>query len=239
MRSFIYRVMPSWILNLYLKIRLEVFDGYARKSYSQEGEDMILRRIFEHQIGGFYVDVGAHHPKRFSNTYYFYKQNWHGINIDATPGSMEMFRKLRPKDINLEVGIALKKGSMTYYRFNDPALNTFDEQLALQRADSERYFIQAELVVSVVPLSDVLQENLPENQIIDFISVDVEGLDLQVLHSNDWQRFRPRFVLVECLEVDSWGRFSDPVYDFLKVHGYEPLAKTYRTMIYRDTVANA
>ena len=52
------------------------FDSYALKSYSQEGEDMILKRIFENQTTGFYVDVGAHHPKRFSNTYYFYKKGW-------------------------------------------------------------------------------------------------------------------------------------------------------------------
>ena len=68
---------------------------YGLISYSQEGEDMILRRLFETRRRGFYVDVGAHHPRRFSNTYYFYRQGWSGINIDAAPGSMKLFDRLR------------------------------------------------------------------------------------------------------------------------------------------------
>lgn len=53
---------------------------------------------------GFYVDVGAHHPMRFSNTYFFYRMGWSGINIDAMPGSMKEFKKYRRRDINLELG---------------------------------------------------------------------------------------------------------------------------------------
>jgi hypothetical protein len=79
--------------------------GPVHLSYAQEGEDMVLRRIFEDQPLGFYVDVGAHHPVRFSTTYFFYRRGCRGINIDATPGSMDAFRRLRPRDINLEVAI--------------------------------------------------------------------------------------------------------------------------------------
>src|SRR6186713_1276577 len=78
-----------------------LFDKYYSISYSQEGEDLILKRFFSEKSGGFYVDVGAHHPKRFSNTYMFYKEGWSGINIDAMPGSMKLFNKVRSKDINL------------------------------------------------------------------------------------------------------------------------------------------
>ena len=67
---------------------------------------MILRRIFIGKLTGFYVDIGAHHPKRFSNTYIFYQRGWRGINIDAKPGTKEVFNKLRPRDINLEVPIS-------------------------------------------------------------------------------------------------------------------------------------
>ena len=80
--------------------------GYWLKSYSQEGEDIILARIFGKQQNGFYVDVGAHHPYRFSNTYFFYKRGWKGINIDAMPGSMKIFNKYRPRDKNIEAGIS-------------------------------------------------------------------------------------------------------------------------------------
>ena len=80
--------------------------AYMNPSYSIEGEDRIVRALlWEKHDKGFYVDVGAHHPFRFSNTYLFYTQGWSGINIDATPGSMKAFNKYRPRDINLEVGV--------------------------------------------------------------------------------------------------------------------------------------
>ena len=89
-------------------VRYYFFDGYAKKSYSQEGEDLILQRFFEKQAVGFYVDVGAHHPRRYSNTYLFYKKGWSGINIDAMPNSMKRFDKYRPRDINIEKPISEK-----------------------------------------------------------------------------------------------------------------------------------
>jgi len=91
-RLFLRKLLPIGLTE-WLRI---VLDKYALKSYSQEGEDMILRRIFEDNETGFYVDVGAHHPARFSNTNYFYKRGWRGLNIDAMPGSMSKFKKYRP-----------------------------------------------------------------------------------------------------------------------------------------------
>jgi len=98
-----------------------------RNSFSQEGEDMILQRIFSGKNDGFFVDVGAHHPTRFSNTYLFYLKGWRGINIDAAPGSMTAFRKVRPADINIECPVSDKSDIATFYIFNEPALNTFSE----------------------------------------------------------------------------------------------------------------
>ena len=97
------------------------------RCYGQDGEDLILNRLLDGQMQGFYVDVGAHHPIRFSNTYLFYERGWTGINIDAMPGSMKKFRKLRPRDINVECGVASSSGKLTFHRFNEPALNTFDD----------------------------------------------------------------------------------------------------------------
>jgi len=90
-------------------IKNSLFWKFKRISYSQEGEDLILERFFEGMNTGFYVDVGAFHPKRFSNTYIFYKKGWHGINIDARPGSMKLFNFVRPRDINLEIPISNEK----------------------------------------------------------------------------------------------------------------------------------
>lgn len=85
------------------------WDKFFEKSYSQEGEDLILKRFFSNKEKGFYIDIGAHHPKRFSNTYLFYSKGWNGINIDAMPGSMRLFNQIRKRDLNLEVPIAKKR----------------------------------------------------------------------------------------------------------------------------------
>ncbi len=95
-------------------MRNNIFNGHSINSYSQEGEDMVLRRLFEQKTVGYYVDVGAHHPKRFSNTYYFYKRGWRGINIDAMPGSMKLFNKMRPRDINVEIPVSSGEGEILY-----------------------------------------------------------------------------------------------------------------------------
>jgi FkbM family methyltransferase len=172
---------------------------YASESYAQEGEDLILKRVFEHQPTGFYVDVGAHHPMRLSNTCIFYRAGWRGINIDAMPGSMLFFRKVRPRDVNIEIGISERPETLRYFMFDEPALNTFAADLAEPRGTRSSYKLVQAVDVSAFPLSHVLARHIGVGQEIDFLTVDVEGCELQVLRSNDWQRFAPRVVVAETL----------------------------------------
>ena len=75
---------------------------------------MLLRHLLgSDKMDGFYVDVGAFHPTLFSNTYFFYLNGWRGLNIEARPGSKQLFDKLRPKDINVEIGVSRERGTMT------------------------------------------------------------------------------------------------------------------------------
>lgn len=209
-------------------------DGYSLGSYSQEGEDMILRRMFEKQHSGFYVDVGAHHPMRFSNTYFFYKAGWCGINIDAMPGSMKLFRKYRPRDINIEAPVSLDSRELTYYVFNEPALNGFDSQLSRKRDENKTlYKIERTINLQTKTLSELLDEYLPANQKIDFLSIDVEGLDWEVLRSNNWDMYRPEVVLVEVLGSSLSELEDSDINKFMAGHGYEPYAKAVNTVIFK------
>lgn len=195
---------------------------------------MILSRMFEKQDVGFYVDIGAHHPMRFSNTYYFYKKGWSGINIDAAPGSMKSFRKLRRRDINIEAAIGLGDKESTYYVFNEPALNSFDKKLSEMRHSQNGPFkIERTIQLRTRPLSSVLEEYLSGEVCIDFMSVDVEGRDLDVLMSNDWARFRPSVILVELLESELTGLTDNQIAKFLVAQGYHLYAKTVNTVIFR------
>lgn len=176
-----------------------IFRLYAIKSYAQEGEDLILQRIFERQAKGFYVDVGAHHPFRFSNTYLFYKKGWRGINLDAMPDSMKPFNKYRKRDINLEIPVGRDGEKLNYCIFNEPALNTFDETRIDDIIKKPEYNLIKKIEIKIRSLKNILDEYLPNGQKIDFMSIDVEGLDFEVIQSNDWEKFRPKILLVEAL----------------------------------------
>ena len=232
LKKVIKSVLPKSIINLVISFRNNYLDGFALKSYSQEGEDMILRRMLERQQAGFYIDIGAHHPKRFSNTYYFYKRGWRGINIDAMPGSMKLFQKFRPRDINLEIAIYGERRKLKYHIFNDLALNTFSYELAKQRDGLQGYKIIGIKEIETVPLREVLNKYLPKVTVIDFLNIDVEGLDLEVLKSNDWTKYRPRIILVE-LNTDVKNLFLSEIYKFMKELNYTLFAKTFRTAFFK------
>ncbi|MBL7780872.1 MAG: FkbM family methyltransferase [Saprospiraceae bacterium] len=206
-----------------------------KKSYSQDGEDVVLYSFFGHKKGykGFFVDVGAHHPVRFSNTWMLYRKGWRGINIDPTPGCMKPFNWLRPGDINLELGVGSTSGVLTFYCFNEPALNTFNKQVAEERNTGKPYRIVKSIDVPIKTLSQILQENLPQGQHIDFISIDVEGLDLDVLRSNDWSLFRPSYILVEDTRFHIKQVSQSEINNYLESIGYQIIAVLQRTLIYQ------
>ena len=205
------------------------------KSYSQEGEDMVLRSFFEGQKNykGFFVDVGAHHPYRFSNMLHFYQKGWRGINIEPTPGAIKIFNRFRSRDINLNIGISDRKDKLTFYCFNEPALNGFSKELSEERnSTSKKYHIIKELGVETYPLAEILDKYLPQGQKIDFLTIDVEGLDLQVLKSNNWDKYKPSYILVED-KIDFTNLSDSEVYRYLEERGYKMVAKTMRTLFFK------
>ena len=203
------------------------------ESYSQQGEDIILRILFAGVQRGFYVDVGAFHPMRFSNTYYFYKRGWRGINIDTTPGALNAFHKYRPRDINLEAAIARTPREMTLFMFKEAAINTLSPGLVELHSQQPGRQVVSSKTVRTRTLCEILDKYLPGGQEIDFLSVDVEGCDLEVLQSNRWNEHLPKVVLCEDLtlkNVEEVGK-SD-VYKFLRNKGYELFSKCFHTLIF-------
>ena len=204
----------------------------GERSWSQEGEDRVLWRYFEYRRDGFYVDVGAHHPFRFSNTCLLHRAGWRGINIDAMPGSMAAFDRYRPGDVNLEIGISRQAGTAKFHVFNEPALNTFDAATAAAHSRGD-WAVERIVEVPLRPLADVLAENAG-GRAIDLLTVDAEGHDLSVLELNDWRRFRPAVVLAESLGRTVADLAGDPCARFMAATGYEAFAKTVNTVMYVD-----
>ena len=168
-------------------------------SFSQVGEDVILGGFMTQKQKGFFVDIGAFHPYMLSNTFRFYRNGWSGINIDAAPGSMEAFKKLRPRDINIEAAISETPEQLTYYYLGaGNSMNTFSKEfLTKLGAESQ---IKKEIAIITKRLDSILEQHTGGRE-INVMSIDVEGLELSVLKSNNWDKFRPQLILLESFEL--------------------------------------
>jgi FkbM family methyltransferase len=191
----------------------------------------VLRHLVGDKRDGFYVDIGANHPIRFSNSFYFYLRGWRGITIEPMADSEALFRKLRPRDTSLEVAVGVASTS-TFYVFEETCYNTFDKPLADSLVEQNISALMQTLSVRKIPLAEVLSNHLPKTQAMDFLSVDAEGLDVEILSTNDWRRFRPKYVVAERHDNDP-SRPLNPS-EFLSSVGYTPVAQTRFSMIYGD-----
>lgn len=237
MKSIFKKSLPkSWKEKL-KKLSWNYFDWIAYQSFSNEGEDMILRKLFFYQSTGFYVDVGAFHPKKSSNTYHFYKKGWRGINIDAMPGSMKLFEKQRKRDINLEIPIWNDGESLNFFVFNDEALNGFEnERLKAKDQTKTQNKLVKVIPMQTASLTSILDKHLPKGQKIDFLDIDVEGGEYNVLMGLDFNKYKPKVILVEILDTDIDQVQTHPLGNLLLGNGYLLKAKTLNTFIFQDSI---
>ncbi len=209
---------------------------FAKKHYSQFGEDIILQKLLPEKTG-LYVDVGAFHPFHYSNTYVLYKRGWRGVNIDPNPESISLFEKYRTSDKNIRCGIALEKGDQTYHVYNHQSCNTFSKDQAEQNESKSHLRLLRKDKVPCLPLHTILRESIPEGVHVDLLNIDVEGMDLLVLQTVDWKKFAPRIVVVES-EVRKGSDLSgNATYKFLNEKGYELRAWMGASLIFERVVS--
>lgn len=203
---------------------------HCRISFSQDSEDILLMCHFDRKKKeGFYVDVGALDPVRFSNTYLFYRKGWRGIVVEPNPKAEKLFRKTRKRDIFIGEGVARQKGELTYHCFKEPALNTFDPKIAAQRELEGRLILKC-IPRRISPLSEILDQNMPKSIEIDFMSIDAEGMDDEIIRSNNWEKYRPLFLIAEIdSTINDFNQNS--TIQFLLSKGYKPLIKSNLSII--------
>ena len=201
--------------------------GYAPQvHWGQDGEDVFLSEALPER--GFYVDVGAHHPFRFSSTKLLYDKGWSGLNIDVTDAMEKLFPKHRQRDIN-HFGLVGHPRQATFYRFVEPALSTLDPELARERQE-EGCPLLREDHLEVRSLDSILDENgAPKT--IDLLCVDAEGADLEVLETVSFENRLVRRVLVE-LHVPAWKVSSHAISKLLESKGYRPVAVWMRSVLF-------
>lgn len=185
-------------------------------SYSANHEDVLLNRVFGMQADGFYVDVGAAHPLFENDTRALYDRGWRGINIEPTAAFFRELTAQRPRDLNLNIAISDEPGELSFHEIVGTGLSTADavyaDEAAAKGFEVLRYTVPARTLRSVLEEANVSE--------IDVLKVDVEGLELRVMQSNDWAKFRPRIILAEGTYPESPVRRDDGVADYLAEQGY-------------------
>lgn len=238
--------MNSYFRNIVLKLIPESFSNFifynhskykllrnSYPSFSQEGEDMVLRRVFSNTAKGTYVDIGAHHPTIFSNTNYFYQLGWTGINVDALPGSKIAFDTYRPNDVNLELLVSENEGLTEFYLFEPSLMNTMSKEQAVENLKFDWCKLIGTTQIPSVPLDKLLDQYLAPGKKIDFMNIDVEGAEMAVLASNNWVKYSPNVLIIEIINIEIRDIPETPVYKFLTDLNFSFFAKTGNSLFFK------
>jgi FkbM family methyltransferase len=218
-----------------------IADPLARKwmnrnaCYSGAGEDRLvvawLERIFETDIrAARYLDIGANHPVQLSNTFLLYELGASGVLIEPDPNPFALLKAKRPRDIALNCGACFDdRRSAVLKRFKSNVFNTFSSDQAddvIRRSanwgPNRLESLVDEIEVELRPVNEILEEYFPDR--IDFVSIDVEGVDHDVLRSIDLKRFRPKVV---CIEAS-----SEAIEQTMLTAGYNRIARTPDNFIF-------
>jgi len=213
-----------------------IIKGWAKPSFAQVGEDQILNFYFQ-SIGikhPSYLDIGANTPVYGSNTYFFYSRGSSGVCVEPHPDLYRDIRRKRPRDIVLNTGIGLSDiSSADYYIFPKKfsGWNTFSkEEAEYRKANKQPY--EKVIQMPLKPINAILRDHF--TRVPDFISIDVEGLDFDILKSLDFDRYAPKALIVETLRMgdsNSAHKRTD-IAAFLDTKGYTIYADTFVNTIF-------
>ncbi len=210
--------------------------GLGVESFSQCGEDMavryMLKRLYKTKIT--YLDVGANDPIDLSNTYHFYREGHRGVLVEPNVTLCEKLRAVRPGDTTLAAGIGVTAAAEAdYFIMNRPALNTFSKEDAQHQARVTKGKIKVEKVIKMplLNINDVIREHFEGAP--TFLSVDTEGLDLAILSSLDYSRYRPVVICAETL-VPSTTKVLPEIAEFMTGQGYVARGGSFVNTIFVD-----
>ena len=179
-------------------------------SYAQNFEDVILERVFKDKFDGFYVDIGAAHPVIDSVTKHFYDKGWKGINIEPSPQLYNKLKNERSKDINLNIVITTNDGIVDFYDVPNSGLSSLLEENALSIKNNEfQNDYNGNKVLEPAKLSivsnrlETIFDKYVKDIIIDFLKIDVEGAEKSVIESNNWDKYKPKILIIESTKPNS------------------------------------
>ena len=172
----------------YFKSRIKL-----KKSYSNWGIDMMADFFFREINKGVFIDIGCHHPMINNNTYPLYKRGWNGINIDIDYSAIDSFNFLRSKDTNIEIAVSDTIGnSDLFFYHNRAAKNTLSKEKGLDAKQIRS--------IKTTTLNKIIEESIYKDQKINFLTIDVEGFELNVLRGFDFKKYKPELVVLELIQ---------------------------------------
>lgn len=204
-------------------------------SYSQVGEDLIAAHALR-ELGiekPSYLDIGAHHPVELSNTYLFYLRGGRGVLVEPDPARHSLFRAVRPEDTLLGVGVAAESGEADFYVMSSPTLNTFSKKEAEYAISTGEHRIEQVVRLPVVGINELLERHGRPN----LVSVDVEGLDFEILRAWDFEGFRPEVLIVETgtyTLVRGGERQREEIFELMEAAGYFRYGLTWINSVFVD-----
>jgi len=211
---------PDVLINVMLQNDI---DPYNNIHFSELGEDLVVRyylyKIFGDISDGFYIDVGAHHPRKGSTTAQLYDRGWHGINIDASAEAIEAFKAARPGDISLQTAVAKYTSVRNYYMFDVPAVNTLDEKTKDEWV-AKGWKIERVLEIQAAPLQEIISPYIGDNTVVDYLNIDIEGLDMEALETYNFAKYPPKIISVEIHNLNLYDISTNETVMFLSSHGY-------------------
>ena len=164
-------------------------------SYAQNFEDLALWRTLKLFGPGFYIDIGANHPTLDSVTHALYQRGWRGINIEPVLHYHQALCAERPEDINLCLAVGEREAELLFFESGETGLSTLSRETAMQQREAGISFV--ERVVKVRTLASICEEHLRKELPLQFLKIDVEGFEEQVLRGMDLRRWRPWIILIE------------------------------------------
>ena len=212
--------------NIYLKNKYFI----KKKSYAMDGEDLAIQEHIKITEKGFYVDIGAHHPIQRNNTNLLFINGWEGINIDANQFSIDLFNYLRPQDLNILTAISDKEGEVTfYYQKEFSQLNTTDKKVA----DQHFHGVFKERQVKSQSIQNILDNSKYKNKKIDFLNIDIEGMDLKIIKQILPHKFKPKLISIETHNPDNVkSRDCDQINNFLINNDYKVFKRVGPTTLF-------
>lgn len=213
------------------------FEPKGRKSFSQQGEDIVLYHLFHDLMKiqtPIYIDIGAADPVEASNTFLLYWTGGHGVLVEPNPMYVETLRRRRPRDIVVPAGVGVTDApEADYYVIRGkPTLNTFSPQEADRlRATMGPDAVETTLKMPLISLNRLIARHLGKAP--DLLSIDVEGMDLDILRTLDFAAYRPGAIIAETITMGGSGVNAEIV-QFLLSKGYEVRGGSLVNTVFAD-----